>query len=160
MIEPGKKQIEYIKLYTPVLLLENLSLSQKVLFCLILNSSGGLRLGNDRLGKLLGITPTTVSRLLSDMLEKQYIKIDLAQSKYRRAYFDENSKVGKNLLCSFQQFTFAFSTKQAGATLTKTASYFDENSKHNKKNKYKSNEFYNKTACAEKISDLLCRKAL
>jgi len=90
--------LEYIKIPAGVFALQDLSLSQKILLGLVMSMRLGLKISNSGIGKLLMLRPDSISKLISDLELKKYIRITGAQSKYRIIYFGENPKVKTILL--------------------------------------------------------------
>jgi DNA-binding transcriptional ArsR family regulator len=155
--EPGKKQIlEYVRTPMPLLMLRDLCDKQKWLLSMIMNCKTGFNFKNEILADIFDVSQQRISELLTDLEEKGYIKIEARQSRWRIIYFQENTKVSKDLLSSFDGFTFEKSGKYKAGTFAKTREYFQKKTKpYNRSNKEinrKEEIKNNKTACARDFS--------
>jgi biotin operon repressor len=110
--------ITHITIPLEVLKLRELSLHQKAILALVLTFPRGLMLSNKQIGELFGISASRVSHLLAKLEKSGDIRIENRQSRYRRIYFAENSKVKLPLLCQKQQSKAA----KTDATLLSTQS--------------------------------------
>jgi len=116
--------IDYIKIDSDILKRQDLSNTEKMILGLIKNfNSKSLTMSNVTIGQLVGARPDTVSKIISKLQSQKDIKIQNAQSKYRRIYFGENSKVEERKTDSTLDLN--------PSTLEKNATYFGEKSKHN-----------------------------
>ena len=88
-------------IYAPdvILTIKGLSLREKLLLSLVVRfGKKGLTAGNAEIARLLDVTPTRVSELLSNLEQKGYVEIENRQSRHRKVYFRPNSKVRATLL--------------------------------------------------------------
>lgn len=122
--------IDYIRVDIDILQRQNLSNTEKLILGLIKNfNSQGLCLGNNAIGQLVKTRPDTVSKIISKLESQKEISIENAQSKYRRIYFGEKPKVEEPKADS--------TLENNPPTLENNATYFGENSKHNRRNRTK-----------------------
>ena len=86
--------------------------------------SGGLRLGNTQIGRILGLNQSNTSRMIAKLEAAGWLRITAKQSRWRCIYFASSDKVNNVLLCSKEGFTLLL-----GAT------YFAPSGKQNISNK-------------------------
>lgn len=95
--------LNYVVLTVSILQISELNLAQKIILGLVCSLSKGLKINNENIGKIIGVSASHVSHLISDMDSKGYLEIKNPQSKYRVIYLAENDKVNDILLSHKQQ---------------------------------------------------------
>ena len=94
--------LDYLYVSAGVLRLPDLSLRQKLLLGLIISFDGekGLKVSNKELSELLNVWPSRVSRLLKNLEEKGYVKIENPQSRHRVVHLLQSAQVENILLAT------------------------------------------------------------
>lgn len=120
--------IDYVQINSDILHRQDLPCAAKIILGLIQGfGDKGSMLSNSELGRLVGVKPVQVSRLINRMLSDGLIRSKNPKSKYRKLfYIIKNDKVETNLPYHLGQ-----------DTLSKKARYFIKNDKHNKRTKEK-----------------------
>jgi DNA-binding MarR family transcriptional regulator len=103
--------MKYAKIPAGILCEPSLRLAEKVFLGLVYSfNDGGLRLGNQQLGQILGLNESNASRMVSKLMADGWIKITGGKSRWRRMYLASGDKVNKALLCSDKGFTLLLAT--------------------------------------------------
>ena len=102
--------IEYVRVPVSILQIEEINTNQKIILALVSSLRQGLKLTNDKIAAILRLSPSRVSCLISELQRKEYVRIVNPQSKYRKVYLAENSKVTALALNQKQQSLFHYFT--------------------------------------------------
>lgn len=117
--------LDYIKIPMEILKLD-LSDKAKMLLGLVCSySNNGLYMSNENLAELFGCHFTTISRAITELLERGLIEIKGNQSRWRKIYISNNAKVKDGYTLANPQVTLA----NPQATLAKTLNRIKKNKK-------------------------------
>jgi hypothetical protein len=119
--------LDYITIPVAILSLTDLNIRQKLILALVVNfNENSLKMSNEALSDILGIREDTVGDLINDMQVKGYVRIENAQSKWRKIYLRENSE----LKCILRELPISKDASTSG----KNPLYLGNNPEQNIKN--------------------------
>jgi len=95
-MKTNKAGVKVAKIQGDILYEPYLSAEEKLLVGLAATFKKGLTLGNDELGRIIGAHPTNVSKLLSKLQSDGWVRIENQQSRWRKIYFGDITKVKRN----------------------------------------------------------------
>jgi DNA-binding MarR family transcriptional regulator len=95
----------------------------------------GLRMSNEALGKILGVLPSRITELFSDLESKGYIEIKNRKSRYRTIYFRPNPKVAGVLLSTKSESKKVLLSTLNGSTFDQSRNITKESNKRAHKTK-------------------------
>jgi len=128
--------LDYLHIPIAILQLPSLNLRQKLLLGLVIGfDDKGLRMSNEALGKILGVLPSRITELFSDLESKGYIEIKNRKSRYRTIYFRPNPKVAGVLLSTKSESKKVLLSTLNGSTFDQSRNITKESNKRTHKTK-------------------------
>ncbi|HOK66817.1 MAG TPA: hypothetical protein PK054_03120 [Anaerohalosphaeraceae bacterium] len=126
--------LKYIRIPAEILYLQELTLDEKVILGAAASfPKKGLRMSNAALGKVINKRPEAVSRILSALQEKNFIRIENGKSRWRRIYIAPKRKVNAPDTMTNSTSTLT----KSSSTLRFEAVYFASGRKQNLKENLK-----------------------